>query len=71
MLGERLQRAVDGREADAEATAAQLDVELLGAGPVRLALELADDGETLDGGAQTGLAEELGVLRLRRGGHVE
>ena len=59
VLGERLQRAVHGREADPETAPTEPDVELLRAGPVRLALELADDGEPLGGRAEPRLPEEL------------
>jgi hypothetical protein len=67
VLGQRLEGAVNGREPDADAAAAQLRVELLCARAVRLALELADDGEPLRGGTEARLAEQLG---LRCGGHV-
>jgi hypothetical protein len=71
VLGERLQRSVDGGEADAEPASAEPDVELLRAGPVRLAFELADDGKSLRGRPEARLAEELGMGRLRCWCHVQ
>jgi hypothetical protein len=45
-------------------------VELLRAGAVRLALELADDGKSLHGRAQARPSEEPRVIRLRCRRHV-
>ena len=70
VLGERLERPIDGREADPETAPAESHVEILGAGAVRLALELAQDGQPLNGRPQPGRSEELGVIDLRFGRHV-
>jgi zinc transport system substrate-binding protein len=62
LLGEEPERAVDGREPQPLAAAAQPLVELLGRDVVGLPEQLGEDGRALPGGAEAGRRQEL--LRL-------